>query len=129
MTGIVQHLCHEEMQMAEECGVEMSNYLFTNDCWVYTRIPLQNTCSVSMKKPDFYPISISIPCGTIVSTMLHNGVDKQTVAELAGHGDTSFLERIYCHPQMELKKQASGRLTNTLFYPVRAEKVQEDTSV
>ena len=63
------------------------------------------------------------------STMLHNGVDKQTVAELAGHGDTSFLERIYCHPQMELKQQASGRLTNTLFYPVRAEKVQEDTSV
>ena len=24
-----------------------------------------------------------------VSTMLHEGVDKQTVAELAGHGDTS----------------------------------------
>lgn len=65
----------------------------------------------------------------VVSTMLHNGLDKQTVTELAGHGDTSFLEQTYCHLQRELKQQASGRLTNTLFYPDRAEKVQEDTSV
>ncbi len=42
-----------------------------------------------------------------VTTLLHNGVDKQTVAELAGHGDTSFLERTYCHPQMELKQHAA----------------------
>ena len=40
-----------------------------------------------------------------VSTMLHEGIDKQTVAELAGHGDTSFLERTYCHPQMKLKQK------------------------
>ena len=36
-----------------------------------------------------------------VSTLLHEGVDKNTVADLAGHGDTSFLERTYCHPQMQ----------------------------
>ena len=30
-----------------------------------------------------------------VTSLLHSGVDKQTVAELAGHGDTSFLERTY----------------------------------
>jgi len=50
-----------------------------------------------------------------VSTMLHNGIDKQTVAELAGHGDTSFLERTYCHPQMTLKQQAAERFERTLF--------------
>ena len=50
-----------------------------------------------------------------VSTMLHEGVDKQTVAELAGHGDTSFLERTYCHPQMKLKQAAAERLEEALF--------------
>ena len=49
-----------------------------------------------------------------VSTMLHEGVDKQTVAELAGHGDTSFLERTYCHPQMRLKQAAAERLEEAL---------------
>ena len=34
---------------------------------------------------------------------------KQTVAELAGHGDIGFLERTYCHPQME-RKQTAARL-------------------
>lgn len=33
-----------------------------------------------------------------VSTLLHHGVDKQTVAELVGHVDTSFLEQTYSHP-------------------------------
>lgn len=50
-----------------------------------------------------------------VSTMLHEGVDKQTVAELAGHGDTSFLERTYCHPQMKLKQNAAEKLEEALF--------------
>ena len=49
-----------------------------------------------------------------VTSMLHNGVDKQTVAELAGHGDTGFLERTYCHPQMKLKRQAAKRMTGDL---------------
>lgn len=52
-----------------------------------------------------------------VSSLLHGGVDKQTVADLAGHGDTSFLERTYCHPQMERKLQASECLTTQLFGP------------
>ena len=33
-----------------------------------------------------------------VTALLHCGVDKQTVADLVGHGDTGFLERTYCHP-------------------------------
>ena len=49
-----------------------------------------------------------------VSAMLHEGVDKQTVAELAGHGDTSFLERTYCHPQMKLKQEAAEKLEESL---------------
>ena len=44
-----------------------------------------------------------------------DGVDKQTVAELAGHGDTGFLERTYCHPQLQLKRQAAERYTQTMF--------------
>ena len=51
-----------------------------------------------------------------VSTMLHNGVDKQTVAELAGHGDTGFLERTYCHPQMQLKQKAANQFTRSVFF-------------
>ena len=51
-----------------------------------------------------------------VSTMLHEGVDKQTVAELAGHGDTSFLERTYCHPQMALKEQAAEKMEQILLH-------------
>ena len=50
-----------------------------------------------------------------VSTLLHEGVDKNTVADLAGHGDTSFLERTYCHPQMQLKQEAAKRMSNSLF--------------
>ena len=51
-----------------------------------------------------------------VSAMLHEGVDKQTVAELAGHGDTSFLERTYCHPQMTLKEQAAEKMDQLLLH-------------
>ena len=51
-----------------------------------------------------------------VTSLLHHGVDKQTVAELAGHGDTSFLERTYCHPQME-RKQTAAKLLLTELLP------------
>ena len=50
-----------------------------------------------------------------VTTLLHSGVDKQTVAELAGHGDTAFLERTYCHPQMALKQSAAAQMDKVLF--------------
>ena len=50
-----------------------------------------------------------------VTTLLHSGVDKQTVAELAGHGDTAFLERTYCHPQMDLKQSAAAQMDRVLF--------------
>lgn len=49
-----------------------------------------------------------------VSTLLHSGIDKQTVAELAGHCDTGFLERTYCHPEMERKKVAAASVLTSL---------------
>ena len=49
-----------------------------------------------------------------VSTLLHSGIDKQTVAELAGHCDTGFLERTYCHPEMERKKDAAASMLTSL---------------
>ena len=53
-----------------------------------------------------------------ITSLLHSGVDKQTVADLAGHGDTSFLERTYCHPQLERKREASSCLFTQVFGPV-----------
>ena len=131
MTGIVQHLCYEEMKMAEECGVEMSDYLFTNDYWEPVHPDTFTKYLRRLYDENGFPHHFHLHTlrHYFISTLLHNGVDKQTVAELAGHGDTSFLERTYCHPQMELKQQASGRLTNTLFYPDRVEKVQENVAV
>ena len=49
-----------------------------------------------------------------VTSLLHSGVDKQTVADLVGHADTGFLERTYCHPQEEQKEQAAGAMRSML---------------
>ncbi|MEY8262046.1 hypothetical protein AALA80_17135 [Oscillospiraceae bacterium 50-60] len=37
------------------------------------------------------------------------------MAELAAHGDTGFLERTYCHPQLQLKRQAAKVHAQTVF--------------
>ena len=42
--------------------------------------------------------------------LLQNNTSKQVAADLLGHADTSFLERTYCHPQMESKQQAASVL-------------------
>ena len=49
-----------------------------------------------------------------VSTLLHSGIDKQTVADLVGHADTGFLERTYCHPQQAQKVQAADSMLTML---------------
>ena len=49
-----------------------------------------------------------------VTSLLHCGVDKQTVADLVGHADTGFLERTYCHPQSEQKVQATSSMLTML---------------
>jgi site-specific recombinase XerD len=96
----------------------MSDYLFTNE---YGELIHPDTFTKFLRRlcdENGFPKSFHLHTlrHYFVSTMLHNGVDKQTVAELAGHGDTSFLERTYCHPQMALKRQASERMTDTLFH-------------
>ena len=50
-----------------------------------------------------------------ITTMLAEGISKQTVAGIAGHASTDFLERTYCHPQMESRMLAAERLSNALF--------------
>ena len=54
-----------------------------------------------------------------VSTLLHEGMGKNTVADLAGHGDMSFLERTYRHPQMQRKQEAARRMAECLI-PTRS---------
>ena len=49
-----------------------------------------------------------------VTSLLHCGVDKQTVADIVGHADTGFLERAYCHPQKEQKEQAADTMLTML---------------
>jgi len=49
-----------------------------------------------------------------VTSLLHCGVDKQTVADLMGHADTGFLERTYCHPQQAQKEQAADSMLTML---------------
>ena len=49
-----------------------------------------------------------------VTSLLHCGVDKQTVADLVGHADTGFLERTYCHPQQAQKEQAADSMLTLL---------------
>ena len=49
-----------------------------------------------------------------VTSLLHCGVDKQTVADLVGHADTGFLERTYCHPQQAQKEQAADTMLTVL---------------
>lgn len=49
-----------------------------------------------------------------VTSLLHCGVDKQTVADLVGHLDTGFLERTYCHPQQAQKEQAADSMLTML---------------
>lgn len=49
-----------------------------------------------------------------MTSLLHCGVDKQTVADLVGHADTGFLERTYCHPQQAQKEQAADSMLTML---------------
>lgn len=117
MTSILRGYCYQKMREAQEGGFEMSDYVFTND-----RGELMHPDSFSRHLRRLYDengfpreFHLHTLRHYFVSTMLHSGVDKQTVAELAGHGDTGFLERTYCHPQMQLKRQAAERYTQTMF--------------
>lgn len=117
MTSILRSYCYQKMKESQESGFEMSNYVFTNE---KGKLMHPDTFSRHLRwlydennfPREFHPHTLR---HYFVSNLLHNGVDKQTVAELAGHGDTGFLERTYCHLQLQLKRQAAERYTQTMF--------------
>ena len=117
MTSLVKSLYYRKMMEAEQGGFPMSDYLFTNE---FGQLMHPDTFTKSFRQLcDEYGFPKTFHLHTLrhyfVSAMLHSGVDKQTVAELAGHSDTSFLERTYCHPQMLLKQQASEQMACKMF--------------
>ena len=118
ITRYLQSYCCMKMAEAEERGREVSDYLFVNDEG-HLFHPDTFTKHLRMIYEDLgFPKEYHLHTlrHYFVTTLLHHGVDKQTVAELAGHGDTSFLERTYCHPQLVLKQQAASIMEDSLLH-------------
>ena len=118
MTSLVQGFCYYQREIAMENGRKLSPYLFVNE----KGQPIHpDTFTKHLRlifEENGFPDNFHLHTlrHYFVSAMLHEGVDKQTVAEMAGHGDTSFLERTYCHPQMALKEQAAEKMNAVLLY-------------
>ena len=118
MTSLVQGFCYYQREIAMENGRELSHYLFVNE----KGQPIHpDTFTKHLRlifEENGFPDTFHLHTlrHYFVSAMLHEGVDKQTVAEMAGHGDTSFLERTYCHPQMALKEQAAEKMDQLLLH-------------
>ena len=118
MMNLVRSYCYQKRDEALKGGFPLSDYLFTNE---HGEPMHPDTFTKYLRQLyDENGFSKEYHLHTLrhyfVSTMLHSGVDKQTVAELAGHGDTSFLERTYCHPQMQLKQRAANQFTQNVFF-------------
>ncbi len=116
--SVVRSLYDFQKRMARENHRKVSPYLFANA----QGEPVHPDTFTKRLRKIFrelgFPSSFHLHTlrHYFVSAMLHEGVDKQTVAELAGHGDTSFLERTYCHPQMALKEQAAEKMEQLLLH-------------
>ncbi|MEG1447858.1 MAG: site-specific integrase [Oscillospiraceae bacterium] len=112
--GVVKGYYYFKKMQCEELKIKMSEYLFTDDKGTLIH---PDTFSKRLRNELEYPKAFHLHTlqHYFVSAMLHSGVDKQTVADLAGHGDTSFLERTYCHPQTLAKQKASVGMANILF--------------
>ena len=118
MTSLVQGFCYYQREIAMENGRELSPYLFVNE---KGQLIHPDTFTKHLRlifEENGFPDNFHLHTlrHYFVSAMLHEGVDKQTVAEMAGHGDTSFLERTYCHPQMALKEQAAEKMDQLLLH-------------
>ena len=117
MFSLLRGFCYRKMRLRDERGIPFPEYIFTKD----DGTPIHPDTFSKHLKALFAELGFpkSYHLHTLrhffVSTLLHEGVDKNTVADLAGHGDTSFLERTYCHPQMQLKQDAAKRMSNSLF--------------
>ena len=111
VTSFVQTYYWRKKMAAEENGAEVSPYLFANHPDTFTKHLRK------IFKRNGFPETFHLHTlrHYFVSTLLHHGIDKQTVAELAGHADTAFLEKTYCHPQLELKRKAAVVMGDVLF--------------
>ena len=113
---LLSYYCIKE-DVCKELDVPFSEYLFSNE----DGEPIHpDTFTKHLRRlydENGYPKEFHLHTlrHYFVTTLLHGGVDKQTVAELAGHGDTSFLERTYCHPQLERKQQAAVTMDRVMF--------------
>ncbi len=112
MAGYYFHKRHE----AQRGEFPFPNYIFTD---AQGQLPHPDTFSKHLRKlykrlgfPKEYHLHTLRHY--FVSTLLHKGVDRQTVANLAGHCDTSYLEQTYCHPQMELKQRAANQISEAI---------------
>ena len=118
ITSLVQGFFYYQREIAEQHGRKLSPYLFVNE----KGNPIHPDTFTKHLRQIFeendFPDTFHLHTlrHYFVSAMLHEGVDKQTVAEMAGHGDTSFLERTYCHPQMALKEHAAEKMNAVLLY-------------
>ena len=118
ITSLVRGYCYYKTAMAEKAGREVNPYLFADEYGEFIHPDTFTKHLRKIFKENGFPESFHLHTlrHYMVSSLLHHGVDKQTVAELAGHADTSFLERTYCHPQMELKRQAANVMTDVLLH-------------
>lgn len=103
-------------QEAARHGRELSPYLFVNSNGTLIH---PDTFTKRLRKiyaANGFPAEYHLHTlrHFFVSTLLHSGIDKQTVAELAGHGDTGFLERTYCHPELSRKQGAAASMLTSL---------------
>ena len=112
MFSLLRGFCYRKMRLRDESGIPFPEYIFAKD----DGTPIHPDTFSKHLKALFAEIGLpkTYHLHTLrhffVSTLLHEGVDKNTVTDLAGHGDTSFLERTYCHPQMQLKQEAAKRM-------------------
>ena len=118
ITSLLLGYCSYKTAQAEKVGRKVSPYLFVDE---YGHFIHPDTFTKHLRKifrENDFPESFHLHTlrHYVISSLLHPGVDKQTVAEIAGHADTSFLERTYCHLQMELKKQAANVMTDVLLH-------------
>ena len=131
LNDFLKALSMEEVECAMKTGRRMSEYIFTNDDGMpvhpdtFTNY-LRRLYDKNGLPKNFHLHTLRHYC---VSTMLHCGVDKQTVAELVGHGDTGFLERTYCHPQFKLKQEAAAQMAEALFKPVDRSSCNENVEL
>lgn len=118
ITSLVLGYCHYKNNLAQKAGREVSPYLFADERGNFIHPDTFTKHLRKIFKENGFPDSFHLHTlrHYAISSLLHHGVDKQTVAELAGHADTSFLERTYCHPQMELKNQAATVMTDVLLH-------------